>query len=91
MNTNMKNVKYRYPFYYSGNIILLAICCIIWLPFGLLLFMKNVRMTKEDNIIYYIDYKGSFGWLVFWSFIFFPIAIFLLLINGADVVKDQNI
>src|SRR5262245_17563940 len=86
-NPKIKKTKFTYPFRYSGNLIIFIILLIIWLPLGLILWMKNGSFVKE-NSKFYINYHGSYFWLFFWAIIFFPISIILLLVNGADWIEE---
>lgn len=89
MNENKKFTKTRvtYPIRYDGNLFVLILFLIIWLPLGLILWMKNGSFIK-GNSKFFITYHGRYFWLFFWSIIFFPIAIALLFINGVDWVEE---
>lgn len=84
-----KKTKQSYPFVYTGNIIILVLCILIFFPVALVLALKNVRVLKGKTYQGY-EYQGSYGWLIFWTIIFFPIAILLLLINGVDLVEWEE-
>lgn len=74
---------------YTGNLIILILCLLIFFPLALILLLKNLRVLKDDKY-QSLAYRGSYGWLIFWTIVFFPIAIILLLINGVDVVEWGN-
>src|SRR4051812_28979328 len=82
-----RKTKVKYPVTYTGNLIILVLGLIIWLPLGLILLIKNGRFLKGDSI-FLIAYRGNYVWLFFWSIVFFPIAILLFLIKGADWVEE---
>ena len=42
-----------------------------------------------SNTNFKLNYKGSFGWLIFWLVIFFPIAIVLLLTASSFKVNNK--
>jgi len=84
-----KTVKFHYPLRYHGSILILILLCIIWLPLGLLLFLKN-GVLRKDQLSYSFAYNGRFGWLIFWAIICFPVALVLLFINGADLVEEEG-
>jgi len=35
-------------------------------------------------------YRGSYGWLIFWTILFFPIAVAFLIVKGIDVVEEKE-
>lgn len=82
----MTKIKKQYPLEYTGNIIILILCLVIFFPIALILVLKNLRVLREKKY-QSLSYRGSYGWLIFWTIIFFPIAIILLLINGVDLVE----
>lgn len=82
----MSKIKHRYPLQYTGNIVIFIICVLLFLPLGLVLALKNGRILKEGKYLS-LAYQGSYGWLIFWTILFFPIAILMLLIKGIDVVE----
>jgi hypothetical protein len=55
---------------------------------GIILAIKNGKILK-DNKFLALSYRGSYGWLIFWAIVFFPVAFVLLLINGIDVVEGE--
>jgi len=84
----MTKIKKSYPMVYTGNIIILILCLIIFFPIALILLLKNLKVLRE-NKYQSLSYRGSYGWLIFWTIIFFPIAIILLLINGMDLIEED--
>jgi hypothetical protein len=52
------------------------------------LFIKNARFIK-NNSAFYLRYRGSWCWVVFWAILFFPIAVILLAIRGMDVIEEK--
>jgi hypothetical protein len=84
----MKKTKQAYPLKYTGNIIILILCLLIFFPVALVLLFKNLRVLRDKNY-QYLEYHGSYGWLIFWTIFLFPIALILLLINGADLVEER--
>ena len=82
----MTKIKKYYPLQYTGNILILIVCLIIFFPVALILAMKNLRVLKGKQY-QSLSYRGSYGWLIFWTIFFFPVAIILLLINGVDLVE----
>lgn len=90
MNEN-KKIKTRivYPLRYDGNLFILILFLFIWPPLGLILWMKNGSFIKENSRVS-VDYHGHYFWLFFWSIVFFPLAIALLFINGADWVEEYH-
>jgi len=75
-------------FQYRGNMALLIILLIFFLPFGVLLLLKNGTILKDTSRIS-LHYKGSWGWVFFWTVFFFPIAILLLAFNGSSIVHTK--
>jgi hypothetical protein len=51
------------------------------------LFIKNVRFHKDDSA-FYLRYRGSWFWAILWAILFFPIAVIIMAIRGADVVEE---
>lgn len=86
-NNNPKT-HYRYPFFYDGSIILLFIS-LLFPPLTAALLFINGRIIRDDTA-YFLAYKGSTGWLIFWIIIFFPVALVLLVINGVDLIKETG-
>ena len=75
------------PLQYHGNLVIFIICCLfLLLPLVVVLLIKNGQFTK-GNKSYRLMYSGSYGWLYFWSIIFFPIMIVLLVVKGVDVLE----
>lgn len=75
------------PFRYHGNAFILIICCLLLLlPLVAVLLIKNGQFTKGHKS-YRLAYSGSYGWLYFWSILFFPIMILLLILKGVDVIE----
>ena len=85
----MPKIKKSYPMEYTGNIIILILCLLIFFPIALILLLKNLRVLRDDKY-QSLSYRGSYGWLIFWTIVFFPIAIILILVNGVDVVEWGN-
>ena len=81
------NTRHVYPLGYGGSIVLLILFSICWPPLGVFLFVKNVRLHK-DNSAFYLRYRGSWFWVIFWAIFFFPIAVIIMAIRGADVVEE---
>jgi len=81
--------KYKYPFSYKGNIILLVLLLFFWPPVGFLLLLFNtaVHLHGETSSL---SYRGSEGWLIFWSIVFFPVAIVLAALRGFDVITVKD-
>jgi hypothetical protein len=46
-------------------------------------------MSTQTNKIS-VEYRGSKGWLIFWVFVFFPIALTLLAISGKFQVDGKT-
>ncbi len=88
MNNQVEQIKY--PFSYKGNIVLLILFLFIWPPLGFLLLLFNTEVHVHGETSY-LKYRGSTGWLIFWSIVLFPLAIILAAIRGFDIitVKDQ--
>ena len=80
----MAKITHRYPLQYTGNIIIFIICMLLFFPLGIVLAIKNLRVLQHTKYIS-LSYRGSYGWLIFWTIVFFPIAILMLLIKGVDV------
>lgn len=85
----MPQIKKSYPMEYTGNIIILILCFLLFFPIALILLLKNLRVMREGKY-QSLSYRGSYGWLIFWTIVFFPIAIILLLVNGVDVVEWEE-
>ena len=85
----MAKIKHHYPLQYKGNIIIFIVCAILFLPLGLVLAIKNGRILQNGKYLSLV-YRGSYGWLIFWTILFFPIAILMLLIKGVDVVEENR-
>ena len=49
----------------------------------------NARFVKA-KATFYLRYRGSWGWLIFWAIFFFPIAILIMAIRGADVIEEKT-
>lgn len=82
----MKTISYK-PFRYHGNIIIFILgCLVIHLPFIIALLIKNGEYSTAEKS-YRAWYSGSYNWLCFWAFIFFPVMIVLLIINGIGVTE----
>ena len=86
----IRTTKIYCPRWYSGNLFFLILFLIIWFPIGILLLMRNGSITKE-NSRFYLHYHGTWGWLYFWGFLFFPVAVILLLIKGVDVIEEETV
>ena len=82
----MAPVKHLYPLQYTGNVIIFIIATLLFLPLGLVLAIKNLRILQNNKYLS-LSYRGSYGWLIFWTILFFPIAILMVLIKGIDVVE----
>jgi uncharacterized membrane protein YqaE (UPF0057 family) len=81
------STRHVYSLSYSGSLILLIVFAICWPPLGVFLFIKNVRFHKDDSA-FYLRYRGSWFWAIFWAILFFPIAVIIIAIRGADVVEE---
>jgi len=75
--------------WYRGSIFLLIVLSILWIPLGITLIFKN-GVYRKDNSLYYVSYKGRWGWVIFWSIIFFPIALLLFFWNGFSVLRERE-
>lgn len=80
--------KYSYPFTYRGNIVLFILFLFTFPPVALILAVKNLGLNFND-ITLTLEYRGSMGWLLFWSVLFFPFAIILILLKGVDLVEEH--
>jgi len=84
---------YHYSLEYKGSKIIAFLILLLALFFNAALFifaflaMKNLKISTIDKTIY-LKYKGSYIWLFVWAFIFIPISIILLFVNGITVVKE---
>ena len=81
----MKRIKYHFPIQYTGNMILFVLCVIFFLPIGVILAIKNMRVMRKDTYLA-LFYCGSYGWLIFWALLCFPIALIMLLFK-VDVIE----
>lgn len=81
-------IKYSFPLKYRGNVLFPIIFLIVWLPVGLLMLLKNCYFVKGGDR-FHIRYSGSWMWLYFWGFLFFPIAILLLVFNDLDIIEER--
>ena len=84
----MPQTKTTSSFQYTGNIVILILCFLLFFPVALVLMLKNLRMLRGKKYAA-CSYRGSYGWLIFWTIFFFPIAIILLIINGIDMVEGK--
>ncbi|MBL4818786.1 MAG: hypothetical protein JKY15_06095 [Deltaproteobacteria bacterium] len=80
-------VKFSSPVGYDGNLFWLILFLIIWLPLGLVLFLKN-GYIKHKSSRFSIYYRGDWNWLYFWAILCFPVAIALLVFKGVDVLEE---
>jgi len=85
--TIRRSTKVSSPLRYDGNLFFLILCMIFWLPVGILLLIKNGSIITQRGTFVCL-YHGSWGWLMFWGVLFFPIAILLFLIKGTDIVEE---
>ena len=82
----MNRIKYHFPPHYTGNMILFVLCIIFFLPLGVVLAIKNMKIIRKDMFLS-LSYRGSYGWLFFWAILFFPVALLMLLLKGVDVIE----
>jgi hypothetical protein len=82
----MPQKKTAYSLQYTGNIIILILCFLLFFPLALILLLKNMQVLKGKTYLAF-SYRGSYGWLIFWTIVFFPIAIILLFAKGVDLVE----
>ncbi|MBM3469034.1 MAG: hypothetical protein FJX71_06360 [Alphaproteobacteria bacterium] len=83
-------VQFSSPFHYRGNVFYLILFLILWLPVGVLLLIKNSAFVT-GTAQYYISYHAQWNWLLFWGVVFFPVAIFLLIIKGISVIGEVTV
>lgn len=83
------NTRYVYPISYGGSLFLLILFSIFWPPLGAFLFIKNVKFIK-NNSAFYLRYRGSWFWVIFWAILFFPIAVIIMAIRGMDVIEEKR-
>ena len=82
----MNRIKYHFPLQYTGSLVLFVLCILLFLPVGVILAIKNMKIMRKDTYLA-LSYRGSYGWLIFWGILFFPIALLLLLLKGVDVIE----
>lgn len=82
----MARIKYHFPLQYTGNVILFVLCVMFFLPLGVVLAIKNMRVMRKGTYLS-LSYRGSYGWLIFWAIFFFPITLLMLLLKGVDVIE----
>lgn len=68
-----------------GNIVWPILFLILFFPLGILLIILNTAVRKE-GVYYSLHYRGSQGWLIFWTIVLFPVAIILGALRGFDIV-----
>ncbi len=75
------------PFQYRGNLAILILFLLIWIPIGFTLLVLN-SSWKQDHSTFYLRYEGSRGWLLFWALCCFPIAILLGFLKGMTLIEE---
>ena len=85
-----KYYKAEYPLSYSGNLLWPILFLLLFPPIGLLLIGLN-SCVRHEGISYSLHYRGSEGWLMFWTIICYPVAIILGFLNGFDVRGDKSL
>lgn len=80
--------RYPYPLNYRGNIFILIIG-ILFPPLGICLLIKNLAIQHKATRLY-LSYCGNITWVIFWSIVFFPFAIILLLVRGVDLIEETD-
>jgi len=88
MYSNRPKTSYSLPFRYTGNLAILAIS-LLFPPITIFLILKNMHFFRSDDW-FYLNYPGSWGWVIFWSLIFFPISILLLVLKGSKLARIHN-
>jgi hypothetical protein len=81
--------KFLFRSYYKGSFFWL-ILSLLWFPVTFVLLFKNASCRK-GNSRFFFDYHGSYGWLIFWAFLFFPVCILLVIFNGFDYIEEEEI
>ena len=64
----MKRKKYPYPLNYRGNLFILVFS-FAWPPLAAALLVKNLAVQNRERRLH-LEYRGKFGWIVFWSLFF---------------------
>lgn len=85
-----ERVAFSWPVRYAGSVLLLIIVLCIRAPLGAMLLCKNSYVLKNGSRLSF-RYHGSWFWLFLWALLFSPIAFLLLLINGVDVLSEDNV
>lgn len=88
MGRQANEVVVKASYRYEGSKFLLILFCLLFLPVGILILVKGLRIQKENHE-YKLCYRGSFFWLCFWTVFFFPIAIILGIISGFELVRTD--
>ena len=89
-------------FLYRGNLFWFLLC--LWLLFNFIweldltiywsapllvaLLVKNL-LWRKDTSFFYVSYRGSWGWIIILSIIFFPVAIILFMIKGFSIIERR--
>ena len=82
----MKRKKYPYPLNYRGNLFILVFS-FAWPPLAAALLVKNLAVQNRERRLH-LEYRGKFGWIVFWSLFCFPMALLLSFVRGFDLVEE---
>lgn len=85
-NNSNNGQDIEYPFSYDGNVVWPILFLFIWPPLGIILLMLNLTI-KKDGYYYSLYYHGSQFWLLFWTILFFPVAVVLAAIQGFNIRK----
>ncbi len=85
--TQKKQAVFPFQFQYRGNLFILVLFLLIWVPLGFTLLTLNSSWAKHSSR-FYLRYEGSRGWLLFWALCCFPIAIVLGLLKGVTLIEE---
>jgi hypothetical protein len=74
-------------------IVIFGILMCLWPGITLFAFfflcVKNLKIITNKKVLY-LEYKGSYFFLFLWTFVFCPVALILFVINGCDLIKENN-
>lgn len=79
-------IKWSSPIRYNGNLFLIILALVVWLPLGIVMLLENGYLL-QGNSRSSLQYHGSWSWLYFWSLVLFPVVLLLLLLKGVTLVQ----
>jgi hypothetical protein len=81
--------KNRVRLAYAGSKGWLIFWALVFFPIAMVLMLTAAEF-ELDQKTYGIRYDGSRGWLAFWTVAFYPVALILFLLNGFEVVVEEQ-